>query len=109
LAKKPCTQFTRREEDPMDNPPPWTDPFCWSTMNEPWTEADDVIEEIRQIRMEISARFDHDIHKYAAYLMEQQKRHGDRLVDPRTWREGESVRDSSSRITWRQSGEQGRT
>lgn len=44
----------------MDNPPPWTDPFCWSTMNEPWTEADDVIEEIRQIRMEISARFDHD-------------------------------------------------
>jgi hypothetical protein len=68
----------------MDNLPPWTDPLCLSTMYEGWTEADDVIEEIRQIRMEISARFDHDIHKYAAYLMERQKEHSERLWDPRT-------------------------
>jgi hypothetical protein len=70
----------------MDNLPPWTDPFCLSTMYEGWTAADDAIEEIWQIRMEITACFDHDIHKYGAYLMERQKRHGDRLVDPRTAR-----------------------
>ena len=77
----------------MDNPPPWTDPFCLSTMYEGWTEADDVIEEIRQIRMEISARFDHDIHKYVAYLMERQKRHGDRLVDLETVRKWKQSAD----------------
>lgn len=60
----------------MNNPPEWSDPFCWSTMNEPWTEADEVIEEIWEIRRQISARFDHDLDKYAAYLMEMQNRQG---------------------------------
>jgi hypothetical protein len=49
-----------------------------------WTEADDIIEEVREIRMQISARFDHDVGKLADFLMESQKRHGDRLVYPGT-------------------------
>lgn len=73
--------------------PEWTDPFCWSTMNEPWTGADEIIEEIREIRMRLSARFDHDIHKYGAYLMERQKRHGDRLIDPETWPTRKAARE----------------
>lgn len=51
-----------------------------------WTEADDIIEEVREIRRRISARFDDDPVKLGAYLMEYQKRFADRLVDPRTWR-----------------------
>jgi hypothetical protein len=78
-------------------------------MYEGWTAVDDAIEEVRQIRMEISARFDHDIHKYGAYLMERQKRHGDRLVDPRTWREAESECDGSSSMRRRRDGDQRRT
>lgn len=46
-----------------------------------WTAADDAIEEVREIRRQISARFDHDPVKLVAHYMERQKRHGDRLVD----------------------------
>lgn len=53
---------------------------------EPWTAADDAIEEVREIRRQISARFDHDPVKLGEYYMELQKRHADRLVDPRTLR-----------------------
>lgn len=35
-----------------------------------WTEADDVIEEVREIRRQISARFDHDPRKLGAYIRE---------------------------------------
>lgn len=70
----------------MDDLPEWSDPFCWSVLNEPWTEADEVIEEVREIRRQIWARFDNDVEKYCAYLMERQKRHGDRLVDAETLR-----------------------
>ena len=34
---------------------------------------DEVIEEIRAIRHQISAEFDHDIDKYCAYLMQRQE------------------------------------
>jgi hypothetical protein len=54
--------------------------------NEPWTAADDAIEEVREIRRTISARFDHDPMKLGEYYMELQKRHADRLVDPDTLR-----------------------
>jgi hypothetical protein len=90
----------------MDNLPPWTDPFCLSTMYEGWTAADDAIEEVREIRRQILARFDNDIEKYCDYLMERQKRHGDRLVDPRTWREAESACDGDSSIRRRRDGDQ---
>jgi hypothetical protein len=65
------------------------------TMNdstdEPWTEADDAIEEVREIRRQISARFGHDPVKLGEYYMELQKRHADRLVDPETVRKRKSA------------------
>jgi hypothetical protein len=43
-------------------------------------EGDDVIEEIREVRRGISARFDHDPERLVAYYMELQTRHADRLL-----------------------------
>lgn len=60
-------------------------------IDESWTEADDIIEEVREIRRKISARFDDDPVKLGAYLMEYQKQFADRLVDPSTWRKGKSA------------------
>lgn len=60
-------------------------------MDEPWTEADDVIEEVREIRRQISARFDDDLDRLADHYVELQKRHADRLVDPATLRNRRSV------------------
>jgi hypothetical protein len=54
--------------------------------NEPWTEADDIIEEVREIRRRISARFNDDPSKLAQHYMELQERHPQRLVDPRVWK-----------------------
>lgn len=54
--------------------------------DEPWTAADDAIEEVREIRRQISARFDHDPVKLVEHYMERQKRHGDRLIDLETLR-----------------------
>jgi hypothetical protein len=42
--------------------------------------SDPVIEEIRAVRRQISAQFDHDPYKLVAYYMELQKRHADRLI-----------------------------
>jgi hypothetical protein len=67
--------------------------------NEPWTEAHDIIEEVREIRRQISAQFDNDPAKLGAYLMESQKRHGDRLVYPGTRPNGKStVQDATPRL-----------
>lgn len=41
---------------------------------------DPVIDEIRQVRHQISERFDHDPVRLVAYYMELQKRHKDRLI-----------------------------
>lgn len=59
-------------------------------MDEPWTAADDAVEEVREIRRQISARFDDDPAKLAQYYMELQKRHADRLVYPPTLNKGKS-------------------
>lgn len=59
--------------------------------DQPWTGADDAVEEVRAIRMQISARFDHDLDKLAEHYMERQKRHGDRLIDPKVLRARRSV------------------
>jgi hypothetical protein len=40
-----------------------------------------IVEEVRRRRMEISARFDHDLEKYAAHLKEIQRQHQDRVVN----------------------------
>jgi hypothetical protein len=43
--------------------------------------ADDpVIDEIREVRHRISARFEHDPSRLVAYYMELQKRYQDRLI-----------------------------
>jgi hypothetical protein len=57
----------------------------------PWTAADEAVEEVREIRRRISAQFDNDPVKLGEHYIELQKRHADRLVDPRTWKKGESA------------------
>jgi hypothetical protein len=42
-------------------------------------DADQAIEEIRQVRRRISAEFDHDITKYLAYLREEEKQHPEQI------------------------------
>ena len=44
------------------------------------TQSDPAIDEIREIRHRISARFDHDPAKLVAYYMELQKHYGDQLL-----------------------------
>jgi hypothetical protein len=60
-------------------------------INEEWTAVDDAIEEVREIRRQISARFDHDPVKLVEHYMERQKRHGDRLIDLETLRKKTSA------------------
>lgn len=59
-------------------------------IDESWTEADDIIEEVREIRRRISARFDDDPSKLSQHYMELQERNPHRLVDPRTWKHGKT-------------------
>ncbi len=44
-------------------------------------QSDPVVDEIREVRRRISARFDHDPARLVAYYMELQERHRDRLID----------------------------
>ncbi|HEX7180595.1 MAG TPA: hypothetical protein VF756_02040 [Thermoanaerobaculia bacterium] len=44
------------------------------------TESDPVIDEIREVRHRISARFNHDPAKLVAYYIELQKQYEDRLI-----------------------------
>ena len=39
-----------------------------------------IVEEVRSRRMEISARFEHDLEKYLAHLKEIEQRHQSRVV-----------------------------
>ena len=43
--------------------------------------SDPVIDEIREVRHRISARFDHDPAQMVAFYMEMQKRYQDRLIE----------------------------
>jgi hypothetical protein len=45
-------------------------------------EGETLIDEIRAVRHNISARFDHDPERLVAYYMEKQKLHADRLLQP---------------------------
>ena len=47
------------------------------------SQSDPVIDEIREVRHRISARFDHDPAQLVAYYMELQKQYQDRLIEPR--------------------------
>ena len=44
------------------------------------TQSDPVIDEIRDVRHRISARFGHDPERLIAYYMELQKQYEDRLI-----------------------------
>ncbi len=47
------------------------------------SKADPVIDEVREVRHRISARFDHDPERLVAYYMEMQEQYRDRfLVSP---------------------------
>lgn len=50
-------------------------------MSEEWTEADDGVEEVRQIRREIWAEFDNDPEKLIAYYAELDKQYADRMIE----------------------------
>jgi hypothetical protein len=43
-------------------------------------DSDPVIDEVREVRHRISARFDHDPSKLVTYYMELQKQYKDRLI-----------------------------
>ena len=51
-------------------------------MNQP--QSDPVIDEIREVRHQISARVDHDPARLVAYYMKLQEQYRDRLVDTST-------------------------
>ena len=53
-------------------------------MSEEWTEADDVVEEVRQIRRDIWAQFGNDPEKLIAYYTEVDKQYADRMIDTPT-------------------------
>jgi hypothetical protein len=44
-------------------------------------QSDPVIDEIREVRHRISARFDHDPTRLVVYYMELQKQYQDRLIE----------------------------
>lgn len=50
-------------------------------MADEWTEADDVIEEIREARRQLFARLDNDPDKIGAYYLELNNKYADRLGD----------------------------
>jgi RNA binding exosome subunit len=61
-------------------------------MSEEWTEADDVVEEVRQIRREIWAQFDNDPDKLIAYYTELDKQYADRgIPSPKADKQGKSA------------------
>ena len=43
--------------------------------------SDPIIDEIREVRHRISARFEHDPARMVAFYIEQQKQYQDRLID----------------------------
>jgi len=45
-------------------------------------ESDPVIDEIREVRHRISARFAHDPARLVAYYMDLQKQYEDRMIKP---------------------------
>lgn len=57
---------------------------AWNYSEGPMTQeqSDPVIDEVREVRRRISARFDNDPARLVAYYMKLQDRHRERLIDP---------------------------
>ena len=51
-------------------------------MQDEWTEADDAIEEVREIRRRISARFDHDPKKMIDHYVELDRHYTGPKITP---------------------------
>ncbi|HEX6039447.1 hypothetical protein [Longimicrobium sp.] len=51
-------------------------------MSDEWTEADDIIEEIWEIRRQIWARFDNDPKKLVEYFIEYDKHYTGPKIEP---------------------------
>ena len=49
---------------------------------------DEPIDEVRELRRRISARFDHDPARLVAYYVKLQEQYRDRLIDPAKTTEG---------------------
>ena len=49
------------------------------------------INEVRRVRMALSARFDHDLRRLCAYLRREQKKHWARVVDQDGFRGARSL------------------
>ena len=60
-------------------------------MKHEWTEADDVIEEVREIRRRMSAQFDHDPKKMIEYFVEIDKHYTGPVVAPPDRKTGKSA------------------
>lgn len=52
-------------------------------------DDDPVIDEVRKVRRQISARFDHDPARLIAHYLELQKQYQDRLIDSPSTKEEE--------------------
>lgn len=52
---------------------------------------EDPIDQIRRVRHEISAKFDHDSHKLVEHYVKLQEQHGDRLIKSPVPRKRESA------------------
>lgn len=61
------------------------------------TRKDPVIDEIRAVRMEISAEFSHDIKKLCAFLRQEEQKHPERLATPAQLRGGKKTPTSRAR------------
>jgi hypothetical protein len=50
-------------------------------MTDEWTEADDAVEEVREIRRKLFAEFGNDLEKIGAYYMALNEKYADRIID----------------------------
>ena len=50
-------------------------------MTDEWTEADDAVEEVREIRRKLFAELDNDVQKIGAYYTELNEKYADRMID----------------------------
>jgi hypothetical protein len=61
-------------------------------MKEEWTEADDAIEEVREVRRRISARFDDDPKKMIEHYVERDRKYtGPKLTPADRGKPGKSA------------------
>ena len=60
------------------------------------SQSDPVIDEIREVRYRISARFEHDPTQLVAFYMEMQKQYQDRLIE--TAKSTEQHRDPAALV-----------